>query len=167
MGRKQRCNPGETINTAYQKTNILGVQKCAPYKFPIWANNGSCVEDIWQNFKDIVFKSIARFVTHKILEEEKKPDPEYNNKEVKRLKAYRERKLGEHYEAELKRLSKKLLTENTNDQETFLCSVLQNEGKFWSEFYRNVKGGGGEKIGKTFLRLRATDPVKKANDLHN
>ena len=71
------------------------------------------------------------------------PDPEYYNKEVKRLKvkvrkAYNRRKLGANYQAELKRLSKKLLSAKRNAQEIFLSSVLQNEGKSWSEFYRFV-----------------------------
>jgi len=62
---------------------------------------------------------------------------------VKRLKvkvrgAYNRRKLDQHYQVELKRLSKKLLTVKKNAQQTFLSSALQNEGKFWLEFYRFV-----------------------------
>jgi hypothetical protein len=57
---------------------------------------------------------------------EKNPDHEYCNKEVKRLKvrvrrAYNRRKLGEPYQAELKRLSEKLWSAKRNAQETFLC----------------------------------------------
>ena len=86
-------------------------------------------------------KGIERFVPHKILK--LNPDAEYYNKEVKRLKvkvrrAYNRRKLGECYQAELKRLPKKLFTAKRNAQETFLSSVLQNDGKSWSEFYRFV-----------------------------
>ena len=97
----------------YHKTNVLGLQKFLRDKLPTWANNGSCVEDIWKNFKDIVFECIKNFVPHKNLKQNS--DPEYYNKEVKRLKikvrrAYNRRKLGTHYQAELKRLSKKLLT---------------------------------------------------------
>jgi hypothetical protein len=71
------------------------------------------------------------------------PNPEYYNKEIKRLKvkvrrAYSRRKLGERYQAELKRLSKKLLTAKRNAQGTFLSAVLQNESKSWSEVYRYV-----------------------------
>ena len=40
------------------------------------------------------------------------------------------------YQAELKRLSEELLVAKKKAQETFLCSVLQNEGKCWAEFYR-------------------------------
>ena len=40
----------------YHKTNVLGLQKFLWDKLPTWANNGSCVEDIWKNFKDIVFE---------------------------------------------------------------------------------------------------------------
>jgi len=59
-------------------------------------NNGSYVEDKWNNFKDIGFQRIEPFVPQKILKPN--PDPEYYNKEVKRLKvkvrrAYNRRKL--------------------------------------------------------------------------
>jgi len=101
-----------------------------------------------EKFQGQVFEGIERFVLHKILKPN--PDPEYYNMEVKRLKvkvrrAYNRSKLGEHYQAELKRLSKKLLIVKRNAQETFLSSELQNEGKSWSEFYRFVnrrKGNG-------------------------
>jgi hypothetical protein len=52
---------------AYHKTNVLGLQNFLRNKLPIWANNGSCVEGIWKNFKDIVFESMEKFVPHKIL----------------------------------------------------------------------------------------------------
>jgi hypothetical protein len=98
---------------AYHKTNVLGLQQFLRDKLPTWANNGSWEEDIWKHFKDIVFEGIERFVPQKILK--RNPDPEYYNKEVKRLKvkvrrAHNRRKLGENYQAELKRLYKKLLT---------------------------------------------------------
>jgi hypothetical protein len=66
---------------AYHKTNVLGLQQFLHNKLPTWANNGSCVEDILKNFKDIVFEGIKHFVLHKILKPN--PDPEYYNKEVK------------------------------------------------------------------------------------
>ena len=59
----------------------------------------------------------------------------------------------------------------TNAQETFLRSVLQNEGKFWSEFYRNVKRVTGNRENIPAIKGcnggLFTDPVKKANDLNN
>jgi hypothetical protein len=51
----------------YHKTNALRLQNFLRDKLPMWANNGSCVEDIWKHFKDIVFESMERFVPHKIL----------------------------------------------------------------------------------------------------
>jgi len=135
----------------HHKTNVLGLQNFLWDKLPTWANNGSCVEDIWKHIKGIVFEGIKRFVPHKILKQN--PDPEHYNKEVKRLKvkvrrAYIRRKLGEHYQEELKTLSKKLLIAKRNGQETLLSSVLQNEGKSWSEFYRfvNRRKGNRENI---------------------
>ena len=105
MGRKFFCDSGEKTSTRYHKTNVLGLQQFLRDKLPTWANNGSYVEDIWENFKDIVCKGIEGFVPHKILKPN--PDPEYCNKEMKRLKvkvrrAYSRRKLGVHYHAELK-----------------------------------------------------------------
>ena len=112
---------------AYHKTNVLGLQQFLRDKLPTWSKNGSCVEDIWKNFKDIVFEGMERFVPHKILKPN--PDLEYYNKEVKRLKvkvrrAHNRRKLGENYQADLKRLYKKVLTARINAQEIFLSSVI-------------------------------------------
>jgi hypothetical protein len=94
---------------AYHKTNILGLQVFLWENYPIWANNGSCVEDIRKNFNNIIFEGVNSFVPHKVLKQN--PDPECYNKEVKRLKAkvrrvYTKRKLGEHYQTELKRLKR-------------------------------------------------------------
>ena len=96
----------------YHKTDLLGLQNFLRDKFALWARNRSCVEEIWTGFKEIVYVSIQSFVPHKLLRK-KNPDPEYYNKEVKRLKikvrkAYNKRKLGKHNLEELKRLSKKL-----------------------------------------------------------
>jgi hypothetical protein len=90
---------------------------------------------------------------------------------VKVRKAYNRRKLGENYQAELKRLSKKFFTAKRNAQEIFLSSVLQNEGKSWSEFYRfvNRHNGNGENIPaiEDCNGGLITDPVDKANNLNN
>jgi hypothetical protein len=51
----------------YRKTNVLGLPTFLRDKLPTWANDGSCVEDTWANFKDIIFYGIERFVPHKIL----------------------------------------------------------------------------------------------------
>jgi hypothetical protein len=53
---------------------------------------------------------------------------------LKVRKAYNKRKSGELYQVELQRLSKQFLAAKKNAQETFLRSVLQNEGKCWTEF---------------------------------
>ena len=37
----------------YHKTNVLGLQTFLRDKLPTRANDGSCVEDIWKNYKDI------------------------------------------------------------------------------------------------------------------
>jgi hypothetical protein len=90
---------------------------------------------------------------------------------VKVRKAYNRRKLGEHYQAELKRLSEKLLTAKRNAQETVLRSVLQNEGKCWSEFYRYVKRRKGNRENIPTIKDSngglITGPAEKANNLYN
>jgi hypothetical protein len=64
---------------------------------------GSDIE-IRKSYKDTIFESIKHFVPQKILS--KNPDPEYYNKEVKRLKVkarkmHSKRKFGQHYQADL------------------------------------------------------------------
>jgi len=67
--------------------------------------NGSSVEEIWKTYKDIILEGIKCYVPQKILS--KNPDPEYYNKEIKRLKVkirkmYNKRKFGQPYHSELK-----------------------------------------------------------------
>jgi hypothetical protein len=86
----------ERVVPVYNKTYVLGLKNFLRDKFAIWASNGSCVEEIWNNFKTIVYECIERFVPRKTLR--KNSDPEYYNKEIKRLKskvrkAYNRRKL--------------------------------------------------------------------------
>jgi hypothetical protein len=84
MGKKMFVTQEERLVRTYHKTDVLGLQKFLRDKLPTWANNGSCVEYIWKHFTDIVSEGIERSVPHKILKPN--PDPEYYNKEVKRLK---------------------------------------------------------------------------------
>jgi hypothetical protein len=88
--------PGRVI-PVYNKTDVLGLQKFLRDKFTDWASNGNNIQHIWRNFKNIVHESVGRFVPHKILKINS--DPEYYNKDVKRLKtkvrnAHNRRKLG-------------------------------------------------------------------------
>ena len=39
----------------YRKTKALRLHNFLRDKLPTWTNNGSCVQDIWKNFKDIIF----------------------------------------------------------------------------------------------------------------
>jgi hypothetical protein len=62
------CEPlVKRLVLVYHKTNVLGLQTFLQDKFAIWAGNGRCVEKIWNNFKNIIFDSIERFVPRKIL----------------------------------------------------------------------------------------------------
>jgi hypothetical protein len=72
------CEPQvERVVPVYNKTDVVGLQNFLRNKFAVWASNGSCVEEIWNNFKNILYEYIERFVPHKILR--KNSDPEYYN----------------------------------------------------------------------------------------
>ena len=58
---------------------------------------------------------------------------------------YNKRNFGLHYQADLKRLSKELLVVKKEAQETFLRSVLQNEGRCRTESYKYVKRRKGNR----------------------
>ena len=62
----------------YHKTDVWSTNFPSG-KFAAWACYGSCVEEIWRNFKGIVHESVEPCVPHKLLL--KNPDPEYYNKE--------------------------------------------------------------------------------------
>jgi len=99
----------ERVIPVYNKTDVSGLQNFLRDKFVVWASNGSSMEEIWNNFRNIVYETIERFVPHKILR--KNSDAEYYNKEIKQLKskgrkAYNRRKLGVHCTEKLKQLSK-------------------------------------------------------------
>jgi hypothetical protein len=156
----------------YNKTDVLDLQNFLRDKFAVWANNGSCVEKIWNNFKNIVYECIERFVPHKI--RRKNSDPEYYN-EIKRLKskvskAYNRRKLGVYCLEELKQLSKQLHAAKISAQEAFKKSILSKEGKCWTDFYLYVKRRKGTR--KNIPAIKdcngriTTDLIEKANSLN-
>ena len=129
------------VSPGLQQNNVSSLQTFLRDKFVVWASNGSNVEEIWNNLKNIVYESIEHFVPHKTLR--KNSDPKYYNKEIKRLKSkvrkeYNRRKLGVHCTEKLK-LSKQLLAAKKSEQEAFLKSILSKEGKCWSDFYKYVK----------------------------
>jgi hypothetical protein len=106
---------------------------------------------------------------------EKNSDPEYYNKEIKRLKskvrkAYNRRKLGVYYIEELKQLSKQLLAAKKSAHEAFLKSVLNKEGKCCSEFYKYVKRRKGNRENIPTIKdcngRIITDSIEKANSLN-
>ena len=85
--------------------------------------------DVWENYENVIFGGINRYVPHKTVSK----NPDYN-KEVKRLKVkvrkmYNRSELVEQYLAELRRLCKELLVAKKTAQEKFLRSVLQNDGR--------------------------------------
>jgi hypothetical protein len=50
----------------YHKTNVLGLQTFLQDKFTVWASNGRCVQEVWNNFKNKILASIERVITNKI-----------------------------------------------------------------------------------------------------
>ena len=75
----------ERVVPVYNKTDVSGLETFLRDKFVVWASNGSNVEEIWNNLKNIIYESIEQFVRNKTLR--KISDPEYYNKEIKRLKS--------------------------------------------------------------------------------
>jgi hypothetical protein len=57
----------ERLISVYHNENVLGLQTFLRDKFAIWASNGRRVEEVWNNFKNIILESINRFVPYKIL----------------------------------------------------------------------------------------------------
>ena len=52
----------ERIVPLYHKTDVLGLQAFLREKFKLWAGNGSCVEEIWNSYKDIIFEECRKGV---------------------------------------------------------------------------------------------------------
>ena len=48
----------ERIVPVYHKTDVLGFQAFLREKFNRWAVNGSCVEEVWKSYKDMIFEGI-------------------------------------------------------------------------------------------------------------
>jgi len=65
---------------------------------------------------------------------------------------YNKRKFGQPYQVEQKRLYKELLVAKMKVQESFLCSVLQKEGRCWTEFYKYSYVKPVKEIQKIFRR---------------
>ena len=125
----------ERIVPVYHKTDVLCLQAFLREKFNVWAGNGSSVEEIRKRYKDIVLEGTKRYAAQTVVSNN--PDPEYCNKEGKRLKVkvrkmYSKRKFGQPYQADLKRLCRELLVAKKKAHETFLRSVLQKEGRCWT-----------------------------------
>jgi len=76
-------------------------------------------------------------------------------------------KFGQPDQAELKRLSKGLLVAKKKAQETFLCSVSQNEDGCWTEFYKYVKLHKGNRENILAMKdhngKQITYPLENAN----
>jgi len=78
---------------------------------------------------------------------------------MKVRKAYKGRKLGQFLQADLKRLYIKKK----------LRSVLQNEGKWWTEFYRYVKRREGSRENIPAIKdcSDCNDSIEKAKSLNS
>jgi hypothetical protein len=83
---------------------------------------------------------------------------------------YKKRKFGQPCQAELNRLSNELLVEKKKTQETFLRSVLQNEGRCWTEFYKYLKRRKENRecipATKDQNVKNFTDPIEQAKSLN-
>jgi len=55
----------ERVVPVYNKSDVSRLKTFLCDKFVVWASKGSNVEEIKNNFKNIVYESIERFVPHK------------------------------------------------------------------------------------------------------
>ena len=64
----------ERVFPVYNKTDVSRLQTFLRDKFVVWASNGSNVEEIWNNLKNIVYEIIESFVPHKTLRKNRTPN---------------------------------------------------------------------------------------------
>jgi hypothetical protein len=64
----------ERVVPVYNKTDVAGLQIFLRNKFTFWPSNGRKVEEILNNFKNIVDESIERFVSRKTLRKIRTPN---------------------------------------------------------------------------------------------
>ena len=57
----------------YHNTDVLGLQAFLLENFNIWAGNGSCVEEIWKGYKDIILEGTKRYVAQIIVSKKSGP----------------------------------------------------------------------------------------------
>jgi hypothetical protein len=54
---KRYCGPQiERLVPVYHKVDAIGLQKFLRENFAVWASNGRCVAEVWNNFKNIILK---------------------------------------------------------------------------------------------------------------
>ena len=112
--KKFLCHQPDKLIHVYSKTDVISLRTFLNEKYLDWTRQDSSVEHIWINFKNIIQESVKCCVPHKI--RNKKPDPEYYTRGIKKLKitvrkAYIKRKLGTLRMDKFKQLSLKLLSE--------------------------------------------------------
>jgi len=82
---------------------------------------------------------------------------------------YNKRKVGQPYQADLKLLSKQLLVSKEKARERLLHSVLQTEGRCWTEFYKYVTRRRGNTENNPAIKDRKgkliRDKIEKTNSL--
>ena len=57
----------ESLIPVYYKTDVVGLQTFLRDRFSVWANNGSSVWQVWNNFQSILHDSVERFVPLNLL----------------------------------------------------------------------------------------------------
>jgi hypothetical protein len=67
MEQNLPCDTSGKINPGVPQNRFLWFANFLRDKFARWAENGSCVEEIWKNVKVIISESIAPFVPQTIL----------------------------------------------------------------------------------------------------
>jgi hypothetical protein len=57
----------ERLVPVYHKADVIGLQTFLRDNMAIWAINGRSVEEVWNNFKNVILESIERIIPYKIL----------------------------------------------------------------------------------------------------
>lgn len=132
----------------YRKADVMNLQKYLADNYSAWARIGGSVEEVWNNFKKIIYNCVELYVPFKIIA--KNPDPEYYNNRIRKLKrktrrAYGKRKISDKHYENFKNLSQELLNAKIIAQEGYLATILADENKSWKNFFKYVRRRKGNR----------------------
>jgi hypothetical protein len=124
----------------YSRMDTGGFSNYLTEKFSEWVVKGSCVNEVWENFKILLTEGTIRYVPCKTLKAN--PDPEYYTVEIRRLKRrvrrlHKIRNRGGMYLNNYKLAYQKLNSEKLKAKDQFLRNSLKDQG--WSGLYKFIR----------------------------